>query len=98
MLASSDFSKPAVILAGGIIEELLRLYLKHNNISPPSNSFDDYIKTCEQKGLLESGTSRLSDSVRYFRNLSKEETERHTISKVTAIGVVTFIFTIADDF
>lgn len=101
LLASTGFSKPAVILAGGVIEELLRLYLEHKNISPISNNFDGYIKTCEQKGFLKSGISRLSDSVRYFRNLvhlSKEETKRYTISKSTAKGAVASIFTIANDF
>jgi len=94
-------SKPALILAGGVIEELLRLYLKHNKISPASNSFDAYIKACEQHKLLKSGISRLSDSVRHFRNLvhlSKEETKKHTISKATAKGAVASIFTIANDF
>ena len=101
VLASLGFSKPAVILAGGVIEELLRLYLKHNHISPSSNSFDDYIKTCEHNGLLKSGISRLSDSVRHFRNLvhlSAEKTKTHTISKATAKGAVSSIFTIVNDF
>ena len=101
LLASSGFSKPAVILAGGVIEELLRLYLEHKNISPISNSFDGYIKTCEQEELLKSGISRLSDSVRHFRNLvhlSQEKTKRYTISKATAKGAVASIFTIANDF
>lgn len=101
LLASHGFSKPAVILAGGVIEELLRLYLEHKNISPMSNNFDGYIKTCADKGLLKSGISRLSDSVRHFRNLvhlSKEETKKYTISKSTAKGAVASIFTIANDF
>ena len=101
VLASLGFSKPAVILAGGVIEELLRLYLIHKNITPINNSFDGYIQTCEQKGLLKTGISRLSDSARHFRNLvhlSKEQTKRHTISKSAAIGAVSSIFTIANDF
>jgi len=101
LLASTGFSKPAVILAGGVIEELLRLYLIHKNISPISNNFDGYIKTCEQHGLLKSGISPLSNSVRHFRNLvhlSKEKTKTYTISKSTAKGAVASIFTIANDF
>ena len=104
ILASSGFSKPAVILAGGVIEELLRLYLKQQGISPQKplkEDFNGYVKTCEDKGLLKAGISRLSDSVRHFRNLvhlSKEETKRHTISKSTAKGAVASIFTIASDF
>jgi hypothetical protein len=101
ILASSGFSKPAVILAGGVIEEMLRLYLEHKQIKPINNSFDGYIQTCEQKGILKEGISRLSDSARHFRNLvhlSKEETKRHTISKSAAKGAVASIFTIANDF
>jgi len=104
ILERSGFSKPAVILAGGVIEELLRLYLKQKGISPQKplkKDFNGYIQTCEQKGLLKAGISRLSDSARYFRNLvhlSNEETKRHAISKSTAKGAVASIFTIANDF
>ncbi len=101
VLAYLGFSKPAVILAGSVIEELLRLYLKHKNITPTNESFDGYIQTCEQKGLLKAGISRLSDSARHFRNLvhlSKEETKSHTISKSMAKGAVASIFTITNDF
>jgi len=101
ILATLGFSKPAVILAGGVIEELLRIYLKHNNISPTSDTFDGYIRTCEQYGLLKSAISRLSDSVRQFRNLvhlSAEQSEKHMITKATAKAAVASIFTIANDF
>jgi len=101
VLASLGFSKPAVILAGSVIEELLRLYLECKNISPISDNFDGYIRTCEQHGLLKDSVSRLSHSVRQFRNLvhlSVEENKKHTLSKATAIGAVSSIFTIANDF
>lgn len=104
ILGRSGFSKPAMILAGGVIEELLRLYLKQKGISPQKplkKDFNGYIQTCEQKGLLKAGISHLSDSARYFRNLvhlSKEETKRHAISKSTAKGAVASIFTIVNDF
>jgi hypothetical protein len=101
ILASQGFSKPAVIIAGSVIEELLRLYLMHNNVTPQTNTFDGYIKTCEQNRLLKNSVSRLSDSTRQFRNLvhlSAEVTARHTISKATAKGAVSSIFTIANDF
>jgi hypothetical protein len=101
VLANLGFYKPAVILAGGVIEELLRQYLIHKNIKPIKNDFDGYIQTCEKEGLLKRGISRLSDSARHFRNLvhlSKEETKRHTISKSTAKGAVSSVFTIANDF
>lgn len=100
-LASSDYSKSAVILAGSVIEELLRLYLAHKNITPLSDNFDGYIRTCEQQRLLKDSVSRLTHSVRQFRNLvhlSAEKTKKYTISKATAVGAVSCIFTIANDF
>ena len=101
ILANSGFCKPAVILSGSVIEELLRLYLKHKQITPVGNNFDAYIKTCEDKGLIKSAVHRLTDAVRHFRNLvhlEKELSPRHTISKATAKGAVSSIFTIANDF
>ena len=101
VLASLGFSKPAVILAGSVIEELLRLYLEYKKINPIKDNFDGYIKTCEQNKLLEVGISRLSDSTRHFRNLvhlSKEKSDKDTTSKSKAKGAVASIFTIADDF
>ena len=101
VLVSQGFSKPAVILAGGVIEELLKQYLRHKKIKPKNDRFVDYIKACEDNSLLKRGVYRLSDSIRDFRNLvhiSKEETKQHTISKATAKGAVSSIFTIANDF
>lgn len=101
MLASLGYSKPAVILAGGVIEELLRLYLEYKNIKPEKDSFDGYIKACEKYGILKSGISLLSDSVRHFRNLvhlSVEQSKRYTLTKATAKGAVASIFTIINDF
>lgn len=104
ILERSGFSKPTVILAGGVIEELLRLYLKNKGISPQKplkNDFNGYVKTCEKEGLLKAGIYHLSDSARYFRNLvhlSNEKTSRYAISQSTAKGAVASIFTIANDF
>lgn len=101
VLASQGFSKPALILAGGVIEELLRQYLERKNIKPKNKRFVDYITACEDNGLLKRGVSRLSDSVRNFRNLvhlENEKTRRDTVLKATAKGTVSSIFTIANDF
>ena len=101
LLAEKDFSKPAIILAGGVIEELLRLYLKFKNIKPSKNKFDEYIRSCENNGLFKKGISKLSDSLRHFRNivhLENEESRRYTISKATAKGAISSIFTISNDF
>ena len=101
VLASQGFSKPALILAGGVIEELLRQYLERKNIKLKNKRFVDYIKACEDNDLLKRGVYRLSDSIRDFRNLvhlDNEKTKRHTVSKATAKGAVSSIFTIANDF
>ncbi|MBU1184227.1 MAG: hypothetical protein KJ663_03525 [Proteobacteria bacterium] len=101
LLAHYGFHKPSVVLAGSVIEELLRLYLVHKKVTPTKNNLDSYIKACDENDLLKAAIHRLADSVRQFRNtvhLEKETTSRHTISKSTAIGAVASIFTIANDF
>lgn len=100
-LAQAGFNKPSVVLAGSVIEELLRLYLVHKDITPARNNLDSYIKACDENDLLKGAIHKLADSVRQFRNivhLEKESSSRHTISKPTAIAAVASIFTIANDF
>jgi hypothetical protein len=101
LLAHYGFSKPAVVLAGGVVEELLRLYLESKNVRPIKNNLDSYIKTCEDNGFLKSAIHRLADSIRQFRNivhLEKENSSKYSISKATAKGAVSSLFTIANDF
>ena len=101
MLATKGYNKPAVILAGGVTEELLRLYLDYNGIKPSNNNLNSYIKTCEDNSLLEAAIHRLADSVRHFRNvvhLERESSSRQTITKAIAKGAVSSIFTIANNF
>ena len=101
MLAKIGFPKPAVILAGSVIEELLRQYLKHKNIATANKTFDGYIKTCKDNDFLKSAVYSLTDSVRHFRNhvhLAKEKNKKYSISVATAKGAVSSIFTLANDF
>lgn len=101
VLAKNGYSKPSVILSGAIIEELLRQYLLQKEIKPANNTFDEYIRTCQDNGLLKKAIHSLSDSVRHFRNIvhiENEKSKKHSISKATAIGAVSSIFTIANDF
>jgi hypothetical protein len=101
LLAHHGFSKPSVVLAGGVIEELLRLYLESKNIRPARNNLDSYIKACEDNGLLKTAIHRLADSIRQFRNivhLERESSSKYSISKATAKGAVSSVFTIANDF
>lgn len=74
-LAQAGFNKPSVVLAGSVIEEMLRLYLAHKNIPPAGNNLDSYIKACEANGLLKTAIHRLADSVRQFRNIVHLEKE-----------------------
>jgi hypothetical protein len=100
-LSKLGFSKSAVILAGSVVEELLRLYLLSKRIKPKNNGFECYIMTCEENGLLKKAIHRLSDSIRCFRNLvhlAIESEERYSISRPTATAAVASIFTIANDF
>jgi len=100
-LASLGFSKPSVILSGSVIEGLLQHYLKFKGIKPDKDNFDSYIKACTDNGFLKIGISKLTDSVRHFRNyvhIQKEKSKKHTISKPTAISSVASIFIIANDF
>lgn len=99
-LANQGLAKPAVILAGGVIEELLRQYLISKGRSNPGRSFNEYIRKCETLGLLKKAIHKLSDSVREFRNIVHVELEtskKVTISKATAKGAVSAIITVAND-
>ena len=53
LLCKNGFSKSEEILAGSVIEELLRQYLISNGQKPSNNTFDVYIKTCNDNNLLE---------------------------------------------
>lgn len=100
-LAYNGFHKSSVILAGSVIEELLRLYLIYKNIKPKNKKFYAYIKACEINGLLIKGISQLSDSARHFRNivhLSNENKKSNSMEKTNAINAVSSIFIIANDF
>ena len=99
--ARHGFNKPAVVLAGGVIEELLRLYLQHKGVGTPNNTLDSYIKACEDSGLLKDAINKLAHAVRQFRNivhLERESSAKNTITKPTAKAAVASVFTIANDF
>lgn len=100
LLAHSGFNKSSVILAGGVIEELLRLYLAHMDVKPENSNLDSYIKACEAKKLIKGAIPKLADSVRHFRNyvhLEKENSRKESISKSAAKGAVSSVFTIASE-
>lgn len=99
-LSYSGYNKPALILAGGVIEELLRLFIESKHETPARNTFESYITICEEKHLLKSNIRSLTDSARQFRNivhLERELSTRETISKAAAKTAVSSIFTIVND-
>lgn len=101
LLSEAGFSKPAVILAGSVIEELLRQKLKHENINVSNNTFESYIEAYKNKRPSKLALHSLTNSVRHFRNLvhiSKEKSIKHSISKATSKAAVSAIFTIINDF
>lgn len=101
VLAKVGYNKPATILAGSVLEELLRLYLKSKGITLTTNRFDGYIKICEDQNLLKPAVHHLTTSFRHFRNsvhLEKESSPVNIISQATAKEAVASIFTIANDF
>lgn len=100
-LAFNGFNKPAVILAGGVIEELLRLYLENKGIKSKKDTLESYIITCAEKGILKKAIQKLADSVREFRNLvhlQREKSPRYSISIPTAKNAVASVFIIINDF
>jgi len=100
-LARNDFNKPAVILAGGVIEELLRLFLDNKNENVKNKRFEELIEICQKKGFLKEEISNLASAIRRFRNsvhLAAEKSKKYTISKATASATVALIFTIVNDF
>jgi hypothetical protein len=98
------FYKPAVILAGAVMEELTRCYLLSKGVNLntlPKEDFFNYINKCKQEGFLKDACAKLSDARRDFRNLvhiEKEASKRDTISSTNALGTITDIFTVANDF
>lgn len=97
--SKNSFPKPAIILAGGIIEEILKSFLEFNDIDAVHKSFNQIIALCESKELIDIANIRLSDSIRYFRNLvhiDKEYNSSLIISNSMAVGAVSSIFTIVN--
>lgn len=101
LLVKNGFNKPAVILAGGVIEELLRLFLDNKNENVKNKRFEELIEICQRKGFLKEEISNLASAIRRFRNsvhLATEKSPKYTISKATASATVALIFTIVNDF
>jgi len=101
ILSIYRFNKPALILSGAVIEELLRLYLLSKEVVLTNDKFFYYIECCEKKGLLKKVIRHQTTVARLFRNivhLANEKSKKYSISTATAKGAVASIFTIVNDF
>jgi hypothetical protein len=100
-LSKLGFYKPAVILSGGIIEELLRLFLENKGENVKNKKFEELIQICQKNQFLRSEINNLASAIRRFRNyvhLATEKSKKNSISKATASATVALIFTIINDF
>ena len=101
-LSVNGFNKPAGILAGSIIEELLKQYLQFNHIQVKANErFNDIINKCKSNNLIIEEIKNVSNALRHFRNyvhIGKEKEMDYTISKPVAKSSVANIFAIAERF
>ncbi len=97
MLLQNGFDKEAVIIAGTVIEEILRQLLLNKGITPKQNKFDEYVKSCEANKLIGQTDIRLSDISRQFRNaihIENEVKNKLKINKPHAQNVVASLFII----
>ncbi len=93
------YYKPAVVLAGGVVEEVLRQYLQHKGI-PPGKEFIEHINAAREHKMLKASLVALTDSVRGFRNLvhiAKEKDPKFTTNGATAKVAVSAMFAIIND-
>ena len=100
LLLHDGFLKSAIILAGSIIEEILRQFLLAQNIRPDKDTFEKYIDACYKYDILKKGTNQLTESLRLFRNIShisREIQDNIKVSKSIAAGAVASIFTIVNN-
>ena len=101
IISKQEFHKPAIILVGGIIEELLRLFLASKNVKPKRKQFYHFIKACDENNLLNKPISKLNDSVRDFRNLvhlEKEDNKHDSLSITNSKSALSSLFSLIDNF
>lgn len=93
------FYKSALVLSGGVIEEIIRQKLISCKVDAGA-SFSDHIKNARESKIFKNSIASLSDSIRDFRNhvhVAKESEKKHAISRATASIAVSAIFTVLND-
>lgn len=101
LLESQGYFKPAIILSGGIIEELLRNYLHKKELVPKRNTLDEYINTCKENKILGNAIVNMGHYVRLMRNLvhiQRESKDETIIDQALAKGIISTIITITNSF
>lgn len=101
LLSELGYYKPSVLLSGGVIEELLRLYLSHKTGLNKRGKFMDYINELDKNNYLSKPISNLTDSVRLFRNnvhLIKEKDQKVSITKAHSKSALSSLFSLIDSF
>ncbi len=98
-LLRAGFYKSSVILAGGVMEEILRQLLTLKEEAAENLNFNDLIKKCSHKGLLSIPGNQLTESARYFRNtvhIHNEVKQNNRITKAIAHSAFSAIFVLVD--
>lgn len=99
ILLREGFYKSSVILAGGVMEEILRQLLTLKEEVAENINFNELIKKCSHKGLLSTPRNQLTESARYFRNvvhINNEVKQNNKITKAIAHSAFSAIFILVD--
>lgn len=93
----NGMTKIAVVLSGGVIEEILRCKLETKNIKPVREDLYNYIETCLKNNIIKQSTANLLHAIRDFRNLvhlKNEKSRKDTMSGNEASTTINSIFTL----
>lgn len=99
-LESLGFYKSSVILAGGVLEEILRFLLESKQLNVSKPTFYNYVKLCEDNGLFKAGINKLNDFVREYRNsvhLVCETNKTDSINQANAKNALASLFSVINE-
>ena len=99
-LETLGFYKMSLILVGSILEEIIRLLLDALNLRGNKNTFNEYIKICNDKHIFKTGINNLNNFVRQYRNfvhLAKEKEKSDVINKPNAKNALASLFTVISE-
>lgn len=85
-MSQIGFDKSSIILAGGVIEEILLHLLQSKGCSVQGKKFFELINLAKQESIFEKSIHGLLDPLRDFRNLVHIEKERKEFSADKAMA------------